>query len=570
MNETTTETPGMPPGASPGERMHELIRELEVLGGFRSAAPSGLADKSVAALSDEDALAGLVLAERLGKLADAVRVAFAADIHSRCGVERGDERLSVKLGFATPAKLIATCTGTSIGTASERVKLGTAVHPAPAWGSGIVGASKFPHVQRALDTSELGVDTAEVITRRLGQAAKQIGFTPDLEAAEEHLVQAASQSAGGFGFTANQIDALALNLRDRLDPDGVEPRDKRLNEQRSLKFFPHPSGMLKLIGLFPPEDAASWLAIDAATQSPRIRPSFPTDTESIESTDSTESTDDDVDSADGGVASDRASSGHDDSGDSADADGDAGAATSGAGAGVPVDEVFADSRTPAQKRADVFTDLIRKAATLPDVPRLNGAAATINVHADLDDLTSGRGVGWVPGITESLPATTVEQLLCHADIRTTVFGPGGQVLCQGKKQRLFTAAQVAAMAARDGGCVWPGCDRPPSWCESHHTEPWLSKTHLPGRTDVTNGVLICHFHHGVVHKTGWTLIMIDGAPYFLPPAWLDWTRTPRPATQQRTRTRLKPLRLADLPTRREPWQRNVPVDLDTADVADTQ
>ncbi|MCU1476424.1 MAG: hypothetical protein JWQ64_1117, partial [Subtercola sp.] len=64
MNETTTESPGMSPGTSPGDRMRGLIRELEALGGFRSAAPSGLADGSVAGLSDEDALAGLVLAER--------------------------------------------------------------------------------------------------------------------------------------------------------------------------------------------------------------------------------------------------------------------------------------------------------------------------------------------------------------------------------------------------------------------------------------------------------------------------------------------------------------------------
>ncbi|MCU1478015.1 MAG: hypothetical protein JWQ64_2708, partial [Subtercola sp.] len=33
MNETTTESLGMSPGTSPGDRMHELIRELEVLGG---------------------------------------------------------------------------------------------------------------------------------------------------------------------------------------------------------------------------------------------------------------------------------------------------------------------------------------------------------------------------------------------------------------------------------------------------------------------------------------------------------------------------------------------------------
>ncbi|MCU1477936.1 MAG: endonuclease, partial [Subtercola sp.] len=440
MNETTTESPGMSPGTSPGDRMHELIRELEVLGGFRSAAPIGLADGSVAGLSDEDALAGLVLAERLGKLADSVRVTFAADIHARCGVERGDERLSVTLGFATSSKLIAACTGTSVATASDRVKLGRAVHPVPSWGGGVVASSKFPHVQAALVSGELGFDTAEVITRRLSQAAKQIGFSPDLEAAEEYLVQAAAQTAGGLGFTANQIDALALNLRDRLDPDGVEPRDKRLNEQRSLRFFPLPSGMTKLIGLLPPEDAASWLAIDAATQSPRIRPSFPPDGDASADAgaDSGEVSGSDAAEAGAGGRSDvnSDSAGHDPAtGDSAGHDPATGEDGPGAGRDAnredePVDVVFADSRTPAQKRADVFTDLIRKAATLPDVPRLNGAAATISVHADLDDLTSGRGVGWVPGITEPLPASTVQQVLCHADIRTTVFGPAGQVLCQ--------------------------------------------------------------------------------------------------------------------------------------------
>ncbi|MCU1476486.1 MAG: hypothetical protein JWQ64_1179, partial [Subtercola sp.] len=163
MNETTTESPGTPPGTPPGmpsggslgERMRGLIRELEVLGGFRSAAPSGLAGGSVAGLSDEDALAGLVLAERLGKLADSVRVTFAADINARCGVERGDERLSVTLGFATSSKLIAACTGTSVVTAADRVKLGAAVHPAPSWGGGAVASSKFPHVQKALQAGEL-------------------------------------------------------------------------------------------------------------------------------------------------------------------------------------------------------------------------------------------------------------------------------------------------------------------------------------------------------------------------------------------------------------------------------
>lgn len=505
--------------------MIALIGELDVLEALGAAAPFGLADGSLAGLSDSDALAGLVLAERLGRLVDSVRVTFAGEIAARCGIERGDERLSVRSGFPTAAKLMAECTGTSIATAADRARLGAAVRSEPSFGGGSI-PSRFAKVAAALRSGDLGIDSSEVITRTLGQAAKQVGFTDELAAAEAYLVQAAAQTAGGLGFTANQIGTLAVNLRDRLDPDGVRPRDDRLNEQRCLKFVAQPSGMTKLIGLLPPEDAASWLAIDAATQSPRVRPSFPT--------------------ARGEAVKDAPSS--------SGADGSGGSESDVTGS-EGLDSVFADPRTPNQRRADVFTDLVRKAATLPDVPRLNGASATISVHADLDDIAAGRGVGWIPGITEPLPAASVQQLLCHADMHTTVFGEGGRVLCQGKTQRLFTTMQVRAMAARDGGCVWPGCDRPPSWCESHHAEPWRSVDHAPGRTDVENGVLICHFHHRIVHTSDWQLTMIDGVPHFLPPASIDWQRTPRAATQQRTRTRLRPLRLADLPERTEPWRR---------------
>ncbi|WP_188674468.1 HNH endonuclease signature motif containing protein [Subtercola lobariae] len=537
MNETASSL------VSQGDGMRALIDDIEVLFGCRSAAPNGLADSPVAGLSDEDALTGLVLVERLGKLVDALRVEFASTVDARCEVTRGDDRLTVRLGFATVQKLLAAHTGTSVSTASDRVRLGRRIRTDMSL-AGVPNPSRFPRVEEALRTGVLGVDTAEVITRKLSQVAKTTGYTEELGAAEEYLVAAAAQSAGGLGFSADEVGVLAGNLRDRLDPDGVEPRDACLTEQRSLRFITLPSGMVKMIGLLPPEDAASWLAIDAATQSPRVRPSFradPADTDPDGGATATRRSGGDTGSARATVAADTAAG--NDHGDDDEA------------VEPPIDPVFEDPRTRDQKCLDVFTDVIRRGATLPEVPRINGAAAVVSVHADLDDIVAGRGVGWVPGITEPLPASAVQQLLCHADSMTTVFGEGGQVLCQGKKQRLFTTRQIQAMAARDGGCVWPGCDRPPSWCESHHTTPWTSQGYLPGRTDVDLGVLLCHFHHSVVHKTGWTLTMISGAPHFIPPDCLDWTRTPRPATQQRTRTRLKPLKLGDLPKRTEPWHR---------------
>jgi hypothetical protein len=54
---------------------------------------------------------------------------------------------------------------------------------------------------------------------------------------------------------------------------------------------------------------------------------------------------------------------------------------------------------------------------------------------------------------------------------------------------------------RDGGCVFPGCDRPLSWCEAHHLVHWLDG----GPTDLDNLVLVCRAHHRAVHEGGWRL-----------------------------------------------------------------
>ena len=30
-----------------------------------------------------------------------------------------------------------------------------------------------------------------------------------------------------------------------------------------------------------------------------------------------------------------------------------------------------------------------------------------------------------------------------------------------------------ALIARDGGCSFPGCTHPPSWCDRHHILDWI-------------------------------------------------------------------------------------------------
>ena len=55
----------------------------------------------------------------------------------------------------------------------------------------------------------------------------------------------------------------------------------------------------------------------------------------------------------------------------------------------------------------------------------------------------------------------------------TLGGAPAQPLEVGRASRVVTAAQRAALAVRDGGCVFPGCDRPLAWCEAHHLRHWL-------------------------------------------------------------------------------------------------
>jgi hypothetical protein len=104
-----------------------------------------------------------------------------------------------------------------------------------------------------------------------------------------------------------------------------------------------------------------------------------------------------------------------------------------------------------------------------------------------------------------------------------VLGSASQPLDIGRASRLIPASIRRALIARDGGCAFPGCDRPPGWCDAHHRIHWADG----GDTAVCNLVLLCGHHHDSCHAGGWTINFIDGRPWFIPPAWIDSTQQPR-------------------------------------------
>ena len=106
--------------------------------------------------------------------------------------------------------------------------------------------------------------------------------------------------------------------------------------------------------------------------------------------------------------------------------------------------------------------------------------------------------------------TEVRRLSCDGQIQRVVLSPQSTVLDVGRAQRLVTPAMRTALEVRDGGCVIPGCDRPPGWCEAHHIQHWSAG----GPTALSNLVLACSRHHHDIHHGTWTVTINDhGQPH---------------------------------------------------------
>jgi hypothetical protein len=187
-----------------------------------------------------------------------------------------------------------------------------------------------------------------------------------------------------------------------------------------------------------------------------------------------------------------------------------------------------DNRSPGRRHADALVELARRALAgaataggpLPDT---GGEATTMVVTIGLHALRSGLGAALLP-TGDVISAEAARRLACDAWLIPAVLDGEGQPLDVGRARRLFTPAQRRALILRDGGCAFPGCDRPASWCECHHCVHWADG----GPTDLGNGVLLCGHHHRLIHTSRWQVrIAADGLPEFIPPAFIDSHRRPR-------------------------------------------
>jgi hypothetical protein len=87
------------------------------------------------------------------------------------------------------------------------------------------------------------------------------------------------------------------------------------------------------------------------------------------------------------------------------------------------------------------------------------------------------------------------------------------VIDVGRATRTVSAPTRRALRTRDKGCRFSGCDRPVEWTNPHHVVHWARG----GPSNAENMVLLCYFHHRLVHEGGWQVIKSGREFRFLPP-----------------------------------------------------
>ncbi len=417
---------------------------------------------------------------------------------------RATDRLAARVA-GLRARLVAEC-------AHRDLPARTAATGGTAWLSGVLTArparakalwrtatqldTATPATQAALCAGVVDEDQAAVISATVAALPAEV---PDHVRAngEAFLLQnARSLNAMSLAHLANRLlEVVAPDLADARLADQLAREDAK-TERVSLTAADDRHGMVSVRGRF---DVESWAFIAAALDPLTVpRPG-------------------------GSTGSDASAAGPDDStrtgaapnGHHGAADGVAEPATGATGDGR-------DSRSHSQRMAEALVELARRTLDAGTLPQNGTVKPHVVVTIPFDELRGQVGAGLLD-TGETLSASAVRRLACDAQVTTVILDGHSVPLDLGRTARVFTGLVRRGLILRDRGCAFPGCTRPPAWCDGHHIHHWADG----GDTSLDNGVLLCRHHHRVVHTGEWTVLLgPDRRPWFVPPAWIDPGRCP--------------------------------------------
>jgi hypothetical protein len=495
--------------------MSNLAEQL--LESASAVAALGSAPEDIAALDDASVLEGMKLVTAHRRGLQAYEVLLSSEIAKRSSHEFGNSGLARSNGSATPAILIQSLTGGSIDEATKLARMGEVVAIAEQEasaladaGHGAVGADDAGAAHPGLGPSDLGpshlgpldpgplglgpldpMPTDPAPTDPVLANSQQPSVSPLATAAVTGDISLAAADAirKGLGkpdaaITIEQLrvaeakllrDAgrvspeallkLARVARSELDLEAVARGQKKRAQLRYVRTWQR-DGMSGGSWSIPDEDGGADIntAFKLMLASRAGGPRFPQTDE----------------------------------------------------AGNPIRKTAAeiqldDTRTFEQVLADGFVQVFQNGLRVD--PSVVPAAGRAPVRVIVTDkvLMEQRGMASIEGSLSKVTFEKLEEHLCEGGQLGVLFDRNGNLIDVGREQRLFTKRQRTGLAVRDGGCRYPGCDKPPSWTEAHHILQW-ARDH--GRTDVINAILLCRYHHMLIHELGAEIIQ-DGAKYWL-------------------------------------------------------
>lgn len=470
------------------------------------------------ARSDDELLAMLTEATAARNALDLIVASGTAEVALRSARDLGYRGLAQRKGHRNVTSLVQNITGQSRGEVFRALRTGEelldgatlspAQPTAPGGGAGtdpdtspMPAAPPVPRwlalLREALASGRVGQARFQAIRTGLGEPPVERypdldpGFLPEAWAqAVEILLHEAAD------LPVEDLRAAARTARDRLDPIGVTLRFEERYAARSFRVWVDEQGQHH--GRFAFDDeAAAWVtAMLNAALRPRRGPRFV-----------------------------------------------------GADAAEKTDAADEDDRSNEQLQYDTLVAVLRTGANAdPDQAfgdRQPGVRIVVEQSAiAASDERGGMrvtGVGHLEDGGTAIPGGVVEKYLCDAGAVPVALDGFGRPLDVGREQRLFTRKQRIAIAVRDGGCIWPACTAPPSWCEYHHDDHWWEDH---GRTDVDDGVPLCRNCHLRLHNQGWRIARERDPDTGLDAYWLH------PPSDPETGELGEPIRLRTMSPRR--------------------
>lgn len=416
----------------------------------------------VAGLDDDGLLSVMTDAAAARDALNVVLAAASAEVARRSARELGYAGLAQRKGHRNVTSLVQNLTGQTRADVGRVLRTGEDLLPvAPDHSDAVESVSPRWRMLLTDALTSGAVNQEQFRAIRIGLGEPPVERYPDLDpeflpSAWATAVEVLVDEAGAL--PVEDLRAAARTARDRLDPVGVTVRFEERFAARSFRTWIDDHGQHH--GRFVlDDDAAVWVhTILNAALRPRRGPRF-------------------VGSAAVGKA----------------------------------DAAAADERSNEQLQYDTLLAVLRAGANVdPDQAfgdKQPGVRILVDASAFAEAHVAGQmrvvGVGHYEDGGAAVPGGLVEKYLCDAGAVSVDFDTFGRPLDVGREQRLFTRKQRIAIAVRDGGCMWPSCSAPISWCEYHHVDHW-SEDH--GRTDVDDGVPLCRHCHMRLHNQGWRIL----------------------------------------------------------------